>query len=52
MDDSKEQLARQAIADGKTMGQFLRDLPNSSQLSKEQLQEYAKAYDRARRGNL
>ena len=45
---SKEQMAKEAIEAGKTMGQFLRDLPNSNSLSKDELQEYAKAYHSVR----
>lgn len=48
--DKKEQLAAEAIRQGKTMGQFLWDLPGSKQMTKEELQKYAKAYDRVRRG--
>jgi hypothetical protein len=49
---TKEQLAQQAIAAGKTMGQFLRELPNANMLTTEQLQEFAKAYDAVRRSDL
>ena len=42
---TKEQLAQKAIAEGKTMGQFLRELPNADTMTKEQLQEFSKAYD-------
>jgi len=40
----EEVLARRAIEAGKTMGQFLRDLPNSNTMTREELQAYAKAY--------
>ena len=43
----QEQAALDAITKGLTMGQFLRELP--SDLSKEELQEYAKDYDQLRR---
>jgi hypothetical protein len=45
---TKEQLAKQAINRGKTMGQFLRDLDPSEKMSKAELQEYAKAYVKVR----
>ncbi len=46
----REQLAKalRAIRQGRTMGQFLRDLPNSAKLSKQELQVWAKVYVEAR----
>jgi len=49
MSDNKE-LAKAAIAQGRTMGQFLRDLPGSKQMTRDELQEYAKVYVEVRSG--
>lgn len=37
-------LVLQAFDKGLTLGQFLRSLPGSSKMSKEELQEYSKVY--------
>lgn len=50
MTNDKEMMALIAIRDGKTLGQFLRDLPNSSKMTKDELNEYAQAYKRMRAG--
>jgi hypothetical protein len=43
-------LAREAIEKGRTMGQLLRDLPESHKMTPAELQEYGRAYALARRG--
>lgn len=45
---SPEDWARWAISNGKTMGQFVRDLPQSDRMPKEQLELYTKAYAKVR----
>jgi hypothetical protein len=44
----KVALARKAIENGRTMGQFLRDLPGSHKMTPAELQEYGRAYAKAR----
>ena len=44
----KSELAKKAIAEGKTLGQFLRELPESEKMTKAELQTFAKAYVAAR----
>lgn len=48
--DQHVSLARKAIEDGKTMGQFIRELPNQDDMTMAELQEYGKAYALARKG--
>jgi len=48
-DVSRTVLARKAIEKGRTMGQFLRDLPGSHKMTPAELQQYGRAYVLARR---
>ena len=43
-----EQLATEAIRQGKTMGQFLRELPDSASMPKDLLEVYSQAYAKVR----